>query len=454
MRTIVKPKAFIDKMWGKQHIRDEIIYRMMWYVLRIDHDGKVLLHNVVTGQLVVLEQSEADMVEKLPHKYVPAMEQLVTGHYLVPEDYNEHEQVVKLKNVLNRMLITEPPNPQIINNYTILPTTACNARCYYCFEKGVPFITMSEQTADNTVRFIVEHCGDEKKVSIRWFGGEPTVAANRIDQICSGLSANDVIYSTNMTTNGYLFDEEMISRAKTLWHLKDLMITVDGTERNYNKIKSYVNPKENPYQRVLRNVGLFLNQGIKVALRMNFDLENADDFEDLIKEVNERFQGDSLLQVYAFPIKGEYPDKSGKVNHASEAWFEEKLVDLNDKARRLGLFNRQRGLPSLNFYTCHAGTPSSMVVTPEGKLGRCTGIFFREDQIIGNVADGIADSDYYKPWIQFADPERCTKCLFFPDCVLIEKCPGLDRCFKTETYRQYEEIIKHVFRQRLKRYQK
>ena len=56
MRTIVEPKEFIAKLWGKQKINDTDTFRMMRYVIRDDYDGKVLLHNVVTGQLVVLDQ--------------------------------------------------------------------------------------------------------------------------------------------------------------------------------------------------------------------------------------------------------------------------------------------------------------------------------------------------------------------------------------------------------------
>ena len=77
MKTIVEPREYIDKLWGKQHIRDGITYRMMWYVLRTDYDGKVLLHNAVTGRLVLLEQNEVYSVEKLPNKYDPAVEQLI-----------------------------------------------------------------------------------------------------------------------------------------------------------------------------------------------------------------------------------------------------------------------------------------------------------------------------------------------------------------------------------------
>ena len=45
-----------------------------------------------------------------------------------------------------------------------------------------------------------------KPVKIRWLGGEPTVAAHRIDQISKGLIDRGIDFISNITTNGYLFD--------------------------------------------------------------------------------------------------------------------------------------------------------------------------------------------------------------------------------------------------------
>lgn len=446
MITVVKPKENIDKLWGKQRVKNQATYRMMRYVLRVDHDSKVLLHNVVTGRLVVLDRAEMTALENLPMAYKPVIAQLVSEHYLVPVDYDEHWQVINLRNILRKFVIASTLNPIAITRYTILPTTACNARCYYCCEHGIPTFTMTKQIADDTVKFIADYCGEERKISIRWYGGEPTVAAYRIDQICKGIRERGIQYSSSITTNGYLFDEEMASRARELWNLKNAMICVDGTERNYNEVKSFANAKDNPYQRVLRNIGLLLEQGVSVALRMNFDLVNHRDFKDILTEALQRFQGNKLLQVYAFPIKGEHPDKYGRVMHGSEAWFDEKIAELNDLARAAELFHRTIDLPSLFFSTCNAGSPHFMVITPQGELGRCTGVFSHKDQIVGSVTDGVVDQAYWKSWIQFADLPKCVNCPLFPSCIQIERCPGKNDCFLKETFRQYEEVVKNAFK--------
>lgn len=442
MITVAAPLQYIAALWSKPEDRDGQTFRMMRYVLKVDHDGKVLLHNVVTGQLAALEPAEVEILERLPARYDPAMDQLIDAHYLVAEQFDEHHRFVKMREALRKMLIH---SSEWITNYTILPTTACNARCYYCYERGVPVHTMTEKTADDTVKFISDHIGPNKRVFIRWFGGEPTVAADRIDRICIGLFQNGISFKSSMTTNGYLLDEEMVSRAKTLWNLKDVMISVDGTERNYNEIKAYVGAEDNPYQRVMRNIGLLLEKEIRVELRMNFDLGNWQDFEPLMKEAAERWPKNPFLMVHVFPVEGEYPYSNGQVLHGSDEWFDDKIAELNDLARDARLFSRTRELPALYFGNCKAGDPGSMLITPEGKLGRCAGMIDRKDQIIGNVTDGVTESDYCGSWQRYAEPEHCGNCAFLPKCVLIEKCNGKDRCFLKETHRQYEETIRNVY---------
>ena len=181
----------------------------MRYVIRVDQDNKVLLHNVVTGQLVELEQTETKMLDKLPMGFESVMEQLVADHYLVPVEYAEDEQVVKLRKIL--LSLTDAQRKPGIQKYTVLPTTACNARCYYCYEKGIVADTMTERVADDTVRFIVDQSKDQR-IRIRWFGGEPTLAAKRIDQISDGLRRAGVDFSSTMISNGYLFDKEMVEK--------------------------------------------------------------------------------------------------------------------------------------------------------------------------------------------------------------------------------------------------
>jgi len=310
--TIVEPKKHIVDLWGQQSIKPAKKYRLMRYVLRVDHEGRVLLHNVVTGQLVVLSQAEAEAIEKLPMAYMPVIEKLVTEHYLVCEDYDEHQLVVNLREILRKL--DEGQSKHAIVHYTILPTTACNARCFYCYEQGLKQESMSSQTARDVVKFIQKQCAGNK-VWIRWFGGEPTLAVHLIDQICEGLRDNSVDFVSRMTTNGYLMDKALIEKMKAFWNLDQVMISMDGSETNYNKTKAFVGVHDNPYQRVLQNVGLLLDAGVYVNLRMNFDKRNYLDFSNLLEDVERRFGNNPMLQIRPHHIN------PSKIRTASKSSF-------------------------------------------------------------------------------------------------------------------------------------
>lgn len=439
MRTIVEPKEHIDKLWGKQRIRSGDTYRIMRYVLRVDHDGKALLHNVVTGQLVILDEAERALLAKLPTEYGATMNQLIAGHYLVTDDYDEHQKVVQMRDILRKL--ADMQNSQGIVHYTILPTTACNARCYYCYQRDVRPETMSMQIADGVVSFIREHCKGNR-AWIRWFGGEPTLAVHLIDHICEGLRNNSVDFSSRMTTNGYLLDEELIEKMKNAWNLEQIMISLDGSEANYNRIKAFAEVQDNPYRRVLRNVGILLDQGIPISLRMNFGRGNYSDFGELLSDVEHLFGKNPLLEVRPHYI---IPDNRA-INTESlreyEQWCDEEIVNLNEMSRNKGFFHKKYPLPSMKYEPCLAASDNAVVIMPDGSLVSCPDLLGK-DQVKGDIWHGITDKAKVLSWKQFGDYERCRNCLFYPKCLVALNCAGGGSCTVLNEYtKQYTNTVR------------
>ena len=438
MKTIVQPKKIIEKLWGKQRIDDVVTYRLMRYVIRVDQDNKVYLHNVVTGQLVELEQTETEVLDKLPMVFESVMEQLVADHYLVPVEYAEDEQVVKLRKIL--LNLTDAQRKPVIQKYTILPTTACNARCYYCYEKGIVADTMTEQVADETVRFIVDQSKDQR-IRIRWFGGEPTLAAKRIDQISDGLRRAGVDFSSTMISNGYLFDKEMVEKASKKWNLTSIKISIDGARTNYNRIKAYVYADDNPYERIIRNIGLFLKAGIRVNIYMNFDRNNYLDFEKVLNEYEELFQKNPLLRVRSHQLMLDHHEPEQQDSHADETWYQDMINELNTMSRQRGFLNRDNELPSLTYTWCEAASGTSTTILPNGNLVSCPEQL-SEDQVIGNIKSGIVNKDLISSWRRVAYSPKCRNCILFPDCMKIQNCASADKCFvKSERMEQYRYRI-------------
>ena len=443
MKTIALPQKNIANLWGNCTKENNKVFRLMQYVLKEEVDENVLLHNVVTGHLVKLDSHEVDILNVLPMQYNSALDQLIDAHFLVPLDFNEYQLVVNLYNVLRK--IRASWEEKSITHYTILPTSSCNARCYYCFEHGTKTSTMSDKTIDDVVKFIDANCGKKRKIRISWFGGEPTVASSHIDKICEGLIEKRIEFVSDMTTNGYLFDDWMINQAVHLWNLKNVMICLDGTELTYNKVKSYVNTKDSPYLRVMRNIGFLLENKIFIHIRMNFDLNNYHEFGDLVKEIDRRFHKNPLLRVSVHPVIGEHKDHDGIILHGNDEWFEEKTVELNDIIRNTSYFDEFDQLPSLNFTGCQASNNSSVTITPDGDLVKCPEQF-GENQIIGNIRDGISNHNLVQSWKQLGHYEKCIKCTLFPACMKIENCGVKNYCSSyLELSKSFKSIIKTKF---------
>lgn len=425
MKTIKEPRENIAKIWGAGKRQDQKKYRLLRYLIRKDTDDGVLLHNVVTGHLILLSESEAGMIGRLPAERTDEMTEMIESHFLVPEDYDEHEAVLKL-----RKLMRMTDRKKNITGYTILPTTNCNARCFYCYEADFRHINMTEQIAHKTVVFIKEHCGEAKKVSLSWFGGEPTVASNRIDRICTELNDEGIEFTSSMISNGYLLDEEMAEKAKNLWKLQSIQITLDGTEEVYNRVKAYKAVTDSPYRTVLRNIGYLLEREIRVSVRMNLDRHNAEDLRDLIDELAERFEGQKLFSCYVHPLFDNCGYETVEHSDDDRLWLWAEQKRLNERIReKTGKFESRKSFPSLAVSHCMADNNVSAIIGPDGNLSKCE---HTTEDVFGNLDEGWTDKASLEAWKETKEYPECPGCALFPSCIVLKRCFSSTECFESK----------------------
>lgn len=447
MITIVEPKEAIAKLWGKQKVRESDTYRLMRYVLRVDHEGKVLLHNVVTGQLVVLSEEEARALDQLPTAYTPTMEQLVSEHYLVSEDYDEYRSVNQLRRVFQSR-----DTGSAINHYIILPTTYCNARCFYCYESDYPRVHMTEETASKLVEYIAEH-REGKPVKLSWFGGEPLVGMARIDQITQALKDREISFESSMISNGYLFDEDVVRKSVELWNLKDIQITLDGTEEVYNRAKAFVNVMDNPFERVLGNIDLLASNGIYVRIRLNIDFYNKDDIRELIETLGKKYAGNGHVFVYMNML---YNDRGYEpVHHSDEDILElqQIIADYTDRLKQFGLGNDGLTLPFLQASQCMADNSHAIEIQPDGGFCRCE----HENTLdsYGSLEKGVLNPGRLVEWkVCIERSDYCPNCHVYPSCFLLKRClsskvPCSDAIRKMRM-KQYSVLLRSVYQNSLK----
>lgn len=417
MKQIIQANEAILGILGKEKTSASG-YRMMNYCISTEIEAGVLFFNLLTRELLLLTPEEYGNVLELPY--------FRKQWFVVPEETNE-KKLVETVRWVQRCMARESKH---ITGYTILTTTDCNARCFYCYEKGIARVPMTEETAMKTVEFIKSHCGG-KRVCLAWFGGEPLYNYSVIDLICESLRKDGIEYFSTMISNGYLFDDELVEKASTVWNLKRVQITLDGTENVYNRSKAFIYKEGSAYQVVMENIGRLLDAGIPVKVRMNMDFHNAEDLMELVEVLAKRFDGKSGLTAYSHLLFN--IDKSWDERYTIEQWNKlyEAQQRLEDRLEQLGIHwagALRRKLPD-NF--CMADNSRTILITPSGHLSKCE--HFTESELIGHIDTPERDEAIIANFRKRCEemPE-CATCFYYPECIRLEKCEDLSPCIPPE----------------------
>lgn len=401
MLAILPAASFFDQLVGQQRRINGQSYRLMTYVIEYPVNDGVLLYHTLTNCLLLLTHEEA--------AHITEQKELIDRWFLVPQQHDDR----KLCQQVRSMAALVKPADKAISGYTILTTTGCNARCFYCYEKGTTPIAMTQDTADQVVSFIQANRGD-KKVKVRWFGGEPLYNVSVIDRICSGLQSSDVPFRSSMISNGYLFDTDVVRRAKELWRLRNVQITLDGTEPTYNRVKHYIYNGGSAFERVLRNIGLLTAEDIRVSVRLNVGMHNAEDMMRLVTLLHERFGDNKHLSIYSHELFGENDPEVISAIYEARMRLEQLIADCGYAWRR----KLQRDI-KLN--SCMADSDQNVVIAPDGHLGKCE--HYIDSNFIGHIGSEERDIALVRRFKERpADIERCAACAFYPQCVRLVMC--------------------------------
>ena len=400
MQVIIPTPLQYEQIVGRQKRVDGEHYRLMTYVVQQPVTDGLLLYNTLTCSMVLLQPDEA--------ADLTAQRELIDRWFLVPQENDDQ----KLCHQIRQMAALLKPAAKAITGYTILTTTGCNARCFYCFEKGTKPVTMTSETASKVVRYIVAHRGSET-VHISWFGGEPLVNAKAIDQICTELSQQGVPFRSGMISNGYLFDAEMAQRAKDLWQLQLVQITLDGTAQTYNRVKDYVYRDVNAFERVLQNIGLLIAAGIRVKTRLNVGKHNIGEMAELVQLLHQRFGADERLSVYS----------AGLLDEEHNAELFARRMQLEQQIAAYGFARKLYDLPKdIRLDCCMADDDGSrVVIAPDGHLGKCHHYLDRE--FFGHIDSEERNEAILRKFKERrADIEACATCFYYPQCIRLVMC--------------------------------
>lgn len=424
-----------------QHLQEGETYRLLHYVIQQPVKEGMLLYNVLTRAVVLLSPEETRKLENNP-ALVPG---LVAKWFAVPQIHDDRKLAQEVR-AIGKML---EKRPQGFTRYTIFTTTDCNARCFYCYEKGRPRIPMTEKTAEKVAEFIVRNNPGEK-LKLRWFGGEPLFNKVVISLICRRLRDAGVGFRSSMVTNGYLFDDITVAEAVDLWNLKKVQITLDGTEEVYNRSKAFIYGKGSPYRRVLGNIHRLLEADIRVTIRLNINRHNAEDLINLADDLTAEFGGQKLLGVYShflFEAGSKASDLSQTDAQRLELFEARKRLQQRLREGKLAI---DRKLPDqLKLNRCMADNDGSILILPAGHLGKCE--HYSTDHWFGHLDAQEWDETVLNGFKQIREEiDACEECPFYPECYRLVMCEEADHCYPEER----EEKLLRTRRSLLAFYQK
>ena len=419
MRILQEAQALTLRLLaGREAQTEPFVFSV--YCLTEPVPGGRLLYHTLTKELLFLEDGE-EQADYLRRRF-----------FLIEEGTDERAAARDLRGTLQFL---GRSRLQGYTRYTILPTTDCNARCFYCYEAGCEKLNMAAAAADRTARFILDTCAPGE-LTLRFFGGEPLMGAASLDRICEALAENGKTYHSNIVTNGYLFTPERIRKAAALWHLKRAQITLDGTEEVYNARKDFVEDHDGAFRRVLDNIEGLLQAGIAVTVRLNMDEVNLPDLRILAGQLARRFGGYANFTVYPFLLFQDILSPSREKVERLFGLYREFRAELTDA----GLLKPGKLPETLRLNHCMADDPASAVILPDGRLHACE--HFTEGLFCGTVDEPVPKSATEAYWTEeFPEDGACAACPLYPDCFRMKNCPDrADRCIPQQREAEIEKL--------------
>lgn len=415
MKTIRKANNDVLRIIGNQYYESSLTYCESPYVVK-DKDA---FYNCLTGEAVVVENLDDDM------------SLLISKWFYIPSDLDLSSFSHLIRQ--NRLMATNGPGSRLKNLYVIFTTTACNASCEYCFEKGYDILTMSEETADKVSHYIEVTRNRSKLVTLKWFGGEPLCNTKAIDRICSNLKASGIEFKSDFTSNGALLKNCSDDQLVELWNTKEIQLTFDDIGSEYERIKGL---PRGSFDELVKTMERLESLNIHVALRVHFNPDRGK--ESCIRVI------DTLTQ-----FKNVTPYVRMVYDHESIEHYKELLKIQDYLSEKYGNGFRYPSVTGVAH--CMANNHRMVGITPNGGLTPCEHYAYGE-HIFGNVDSPRVNAKIIENWnkLEKVNKAECKKCPLYPGCTKILNCPAEGDCSKGYRYYRIECIKRALRKERLR----
>lgn len=417
-----------------------MVYQESIYNIKNFCDDRLILLNSLNGKFVQFDSDISRQVyEQLNDmQYIRntgLFNFLLSSGFIIDEATNERNALEKLKDrVINS-------NDQL--NMILFPTEKCNFRCKYCYE-NFEQKAMSQEVQESLINFVRSNIKKYKKINVHWFGGEPLLSMDVLENISKELivlcNQNRVIYTSEMTTNGYFLTPENIKILRECKIYK-YNITLDGLEETHNRQRvAYDGGKT--WRTIVDNMRYIrdnLKSGlIQVSIRTNLTQDIYRQYKEYLAFLKEEFGKDRRF-VYLFRLAMDWGDMQQedikKVFCSNEEYMEVLIYSLKNDFYNKG--TRMCTVPG--GLLCYAWKNNTFTVRSDGVIGKCTLNLYEKMNQIAHI-DNYETDDISDFWEASGKPvpEMCVGCKKYPICLKV----NCNMAAKTEAICEYD--IKHL----------
>lgn len=436
MKKIIDGDSTVKSIMGAKKVKPDCVYRWSCFAVPYTHNDRQYIYNNFSKVCFEIEPDELDLrtEARFTSEQTAAdknLSALVSDLFLVPEGTDETATYEKYA-AMCRAMHTDKKG---YSSYTILPTTACNARCFYCFEEGMTFVTMSDEIVNQTIEFIKKTRNPEKPVKFTWFGGEPLAGEKIIDKICAAMREANIEFKSKMISNGSLITEKIIQKMKNDWNLGAVQITLDGVEEEYNRRKNYAFNYVSAYWHVLSRIKLINENGIRLHIRVNVDEGNIDGIPQMAEDLKNFIPNPELVSFGLTPLFDIH-----EVKDDLAVW--QRSFEISEQLEAMGFkTSANYSIGKTKVFFCMADSPHrSVVIAPDGKLYPCEDI--SNIGSIGDIFEGVTNRELVNS-LQKPEKarEQCRGCFSLPDCTTFSRCKNRSASCRYYTRKRLEKAL-------------
>ncbi len=300
----------------------------------------------------------------------------------------------------------------------------CNLACKYCFAGEGEYhgdrSLMSYEVGKKALDFLIANSGNRVNLEVDFFGGEPLMNFQVVkDLVAYGRSQekeHNKKFRFTLTTNGVLLDDDVMEFANK--EMANVVLSIDGRKEVHDAMRPTRNGKGS-YDLIIdkfKKMAKLRNQ-TNYYVRGTFTHYNTDFSKDVLHLADLGFKQISMEPVVAGPDM-DYAITPEDVMSICEEYdlLAKEMVKREREGKGFNFFHFMidlSGGPCIykRLSGCGSGT-EYLAVTPWGDLYPCHQFVGIEDFKVGNVDEGITNTevvDEFKLCNVYAKP-KCRDC--------------------------------------------